>query len=258
VVSPAATPPPSSGNLDQAIQKTLQKDEFAWRLPREVVDDSKDEGFIMRTLRGFMRAMKHWVGYVLKPLGRFLKWLFENQGQHDSTPSGWATLASVPWTTLFLVVLALVVVCLIFILVRYYRRTPRGLATVVVAVPTKTVVDLEAENVRADELPEDSWLALARELMDKGELRLALRALYLATLSLLAHHQLVRLAAAKSNRDYLVELTRKLRGNPEAVQFFRDNIRLFEASWYGTHAVDSAIIETMLANHQQVRGHASA
>jgi hypothetical protein len=94
--------------------------------------------------------------------------------------------------------------------------------------------------------------------MDKGELRLALRALYLATLSLLAHHQLVRLAAAKSNRDYLVELTRRLRGKPEAVQLFRDNIRLFEASWYGTHAVDSNIIETMLANHQQVRGHAAA
>jgi hypothetical protein len=85
-----------------------------------------------------------------------------------------------------------------------------------------------------------------------------LRALYLATLSLLAQSQLVRLGPAKSNRDYLTELGRRLRGNAEAVQLFRENINLFEASWYGTHDVTSAIIETMLANHQQVRSHATA
>ena len=93
--------------------------------------------------------------------------------------------------------------------------------------------------------------------MDRGELRLALRALYLATLSLLAQHQLVRLNPTKSNRDYLLELTRRLRGNTVAVQLVRDNINLFEASWYGTHVVTSVIIETMMANHQQVRSHAT-
>ncbi len=258
VASPAAAPAPATGDLDNAIQKTLKKDEFAWRLPRPEVKDAQEEGWLMRTLHGFLHALKHWLESAMKPIVEFLRWLFDKQGAHDSSTSGWAALADMPWTTLFLVVLALVVVCLIFILVRYYRRGAAGPAAVVVSVPTKTVVDLESENVRADELPEDSWLALARELMDKGELRLALRALYLATLSLLAHHQLVRLAAAKSNRDYLQELTRRLRGNTEAVQFFRENIRLFEASWYGTHAVDNAIIEAMLANHQQVRGHAAA
>jgi hypothetical protein len=68
---------------------------------------------------------------------------------------------------------------------------------------------------------------------------------------------LVRLSPGKSNRDYLLELGRRLRGNAAALQFFRDNINLFEASWYGTHAVTSVIIETMRANHQQVRSHAT-
>jgi hypothetical protein len=153
IASPAATPPPTTGNLDQAIQKTLQKDEFSWRLPREVVDEPQDEGFLMGTLHGFLRAMKHWIEELMKPLVRFLRWLFDNSGKHDSTPSGWAAIAAVPWTTLFLVVLALVVVCLIFILIRYYRRGSAGPAAVVASVPTRTVVDLEADNVRADELP---------------------------------------------------------------------------------------------------------
>jgi len=77
-------------------------------------------------------------------------------------------------------------------------------------------------------------------------------------LSVLAQRELVRLAAAKSNRDYLVELTRRLRGDAGIVPVFRDNIRLFEASWYGTHDVTGTVIETMRANHQQVRSHAAA
>jgi hypothetical protein len=88
-------------------------------------------------------------------------------------------------------------------------------------------------------------------------MRLALRAFYLATLSVLAQQQLVRLGPAKSNRDYLLELTRRLRGNNSLLEFFRQNVQLFEASWYGTHAVTTTIIDTMRANHQQLRTHAA-
>jgi hypothetical protein len=117
---------------------------------------------------------------------------------------------------------------------------------------------LEAEDIRADQLPEGSWLELAQELIGKGELRLALRAFYLATLSILAHSELIRLGAAKSNRDYLTEMTRRLRENGEAVPVFRDSIRLFEASWYGTHDVTGEVLGKMQENHQFVRSHVAA
>ncbi|HEV3271744.1 MAG TPA: DUF4129 domain-containing protein [Candidatus Methylacidiphilales bacterium] len=256
VTTAAAPVPPANADLDQAIQKTLQKDEFAWRLPREQADQPEKEGFIARVLDRFLTFLGHEFDRLMKPLGKFLNWLFGGNRDHDSSSSALQVIANLPWKLLFLVILALVVACLIFILVRHFRRRTVNPITVLATVPVKTI-DLETENVRADALPEDSWLALARELMDRGELRLALRALYLATLSLLAQHHLVRLSPAKSNRDYLLELTRRLRGNGAAIQLVRDNINLFEASWYGTHAVNSTIIETMLANHQQVRGHAT-
>jgi hypothetical protein len=255
-VTTAAPVPPANATLDQAIQKTLQKDEFAWRLPREQSDEPEKEGFIARMLDRFLTFLGHEFEKLMKPLEKFLKWLFGGNRNHDSSSSALQVLANLPWKLLFLVILALVVACLIFILVRHFRRRTVNPTTVLANVPVKTV-DLEAENVHADALPEDSWLALARELMDRGELRLALRALYFATLSLLAQHQLVRLGPAKSNRDYLLELTRRLRANAAAIKLVRDNINLFEASWYGTHPVNSTIIETMLANHQQVRGHAT-
>jgi hypothetical protein len=247
---------PDNAKLDQAIQKTLQKDEFAWRLPREQSDQPEKEGFLARMTDQFLKYLGREFDKMMKPLGKFLKWLFGGNHNHDSSASALQALSNIPWTTLFLVILALVVACLIFILLRHFRRRDVNPVEARGTAPIKTV-DLQAEDVRADALPEDSWLALARELMEKGELRLALRALYLATLSLLAQQQLVRLGPAKSNRDYLTELTRRLRGNTAAVQLVRSNMDLFEASWYGTHDVNSAIIETMLTNHQQVRGHAT-
>jgi hypothetical protein len=258
VASPAATPAPGPANLDHAIQKTLQKDEFAWRLPREQVKTAGNEGFFARTIHSFYKFLGRISDRIGKFLGKWLDWLFDHQKKHDdSSNSAIAALAAIPWRLIFILILLVVVGFLIFLLVRYFR------GRIVLPTPSSTLVpvntvDLEAENVRADDLPEDSWLALARELIAKGELRLALRALYLATLCVLAQHQLVRLSPGKSNRDYLVELTRRLRGNAPSVQLFRQNIHLFEASWYGTHAVTSEIIDTMLANHQQVRSDATA
>jgi len=244
----------STVNLDQAIRKTLEKDEFSWRLPRPKIHEK--EGVISRILHQFLKYVEDKIKKMFDAIGDFLKWLFDLDKKHDPDDKA-AGPKEIPWRLIFLVALVLIVGCLTFLLVRYLRRQKNRLApSVLAAVPVRTV-DLEADNVRADDLPEDSWLAMAHQLIERGELRLALRALYLATLSVLARSELVRLGAAKSNRDYLLELTRRLRGNGAAIPFFRENIHLFEASWYGTHAVTSAIIETMLANHQQVRSHAT-
>jgi hypothetical protein len=53
------------------------------------------------------------------------------------------------------------------------------------------------------------WTRLGREFRQRGELRLALRAFYLASLSHLAAKGLVTVARFKSNRDYERELRRR-------------------------------------------------
>jgi len=95
--------------------------------------------------------------------------------------------------------------------------------------------DIEAEETTADELPEDGWLTLARDLLERGEPRLALRALFLATLARLDGIQLIRIARFKSNRDYLRELERRARTEPDLRIAFLENMRLFESVWYGAH-----------------------
>jgi hypothetical protein len=261
---PAVAPTPTTAapagvaptTLNQAILDTLKKDEFSWRAPKPHVVH-KDESSMERAIREFLDSLKHGLHAMFRPIREFLKWLFDNPRQHDQvTPSG-AGMGSIPWTPLLWVVLGVAVALLVWLLVRNLRpeSLKRGLASQ--PTPVKTI-DLESESVRADALPEDKWLALAQELLEKGETRLALRALYLATLSLLAQRELIRLGPAKSNRDYLQELARRLRDRAEALSPFRGSVRLFEASWYGTHDVTAAVIEAMRVNHQTVRSHVAA
>jgi len=103
------------------------------------------------------------------------------------------------------------------------------------AIPA--VPDLRSENVVADQLPEEGWLRLARELMDAGELRLALRASYLAALAHLGAREFITVARYKSNRDYRGELRRRARARDELITAFDASVRDFERAWYGWHEV---------------------
>jgi hypothetical protein len=249
-------PAPSTKSLNTAIDQTLQKDEFAWR-QAEAAAPQEDNSFLGR----LARSVGHFRDYVLHKIGRAFDkvadWIFGHQHSPDVSASKLSTLQAIPWRLIFVLLAVVVVLVLAMLVLRYFRRKPGTGPGIATAAPVRSV-DLEAEDVRADQLPEDSWLALAQDLIAKGELRLALRALYLATLSILAHSELIRLGAAKSNRDYLTELARRLRGREEAVPVFRDSVHLFEASWYGTHAVTDDVLGRMRSNHQTVRGHVAA
>src|SRR5439155_1506172 len=102
-------------------------------------------------------------------------------------------------------------VAVVVLFVRAWKR--RGAPREVSSEALGLVPDLSDENLSASRLPEGDWLNLARELMGQGDLRLALRAFYLASLAHLAQRDLIRVAKFKSNRDYEQELRRRARGS---------------------------------------------
>jgi hypothetical protein len=124
----------------------------------------------------------------------------------------------------------LLVVMLIWLAWR--MLSPRSRKIAEARSPVVTSV-LDREDVTADQLPENEWLRLARELLAKGEIRLALRALFLGSLAGLAGRGLLVLARHKSNRDYERELGRRGMAAAEMARLFGENRRAFERVWYG-------------------------
>jgi len=99
------------------------------------------------------------------------------------------------------------------------------------------------EDAVASERSEDEWFALADRLEREGELRLALRSVYLGLLAGLAQREWLTIRRDRTNRDYLIEFTRRWRRRPQAAlerrleipEKFRGSLRQFDRVWYGSH-----------------------
>lgn len=236
----AADPPPprvESAELNRSLDRVLQQREYAWRLPREAAApaDAQKGWFatffeeLWKKFVGTVKAVLRWCDSVID----WLRKLF----QTDRPPRDRSD-RSVNWSGMARgTLLALLVVLAVLLGVLLWRWRKAHRAALAHAEPVAAVPDLNEEHVTADQLPEDGWLRLARELMERGELRLALRAHYLAGLAHLGQRELIHLARHKSNREYDRELRRRARGNASLLTAFEANLLTFESAWYGEHAV---------------------
>ena len=149
------------------------------------------------------------------------------------------------------VLLILLSAVLIYVLVRIWQRRRVTEATTVAASSVLTP-DLNDESIRADELSTNHWLTLAREMAEKGELRLAVRALYLATLAKLAEYDMITIEAYKSNRDYEGELKRRAHEYKELLSIFSSSLNFFERVWYGMYRIEPADFKGYANEHQRI------
>jgi hypothetical protein len=152
----------------------------------------------------------------------------------------------------YFVLMAVVLVALAILLLHVWKRQKRRPVDAV-AEPALPAADLADENVLADQLPSDGWLDRAHELMAAGDLRLALRALYLASLAHLGQRELIVIARFKSNREYERELHRRARTRAELLEAFSQNVSTFESAWYGMHEVTRDILDHFTANFERIR-----
>lgn len=252
--APQQPPPVPAPELERSIEKVLNRPEFTWRSPREKIKipEAKKGWFVLflesifDTLKSWMRSLRDVLRDILDWLGKIFRKKPSDAGR-GSRGDGWM----VGLQLLVFVLLALIAAALALLLFRMWKRRAR--TEVVMAEPVLATPDLTDENVAANELPEDGWLKLARELMEKGDLRLALRALYLASLAHLAQREFVNIAKFKSNREYELELRRRARALPELQNAFGQNVTIFDRIWYGMHEVNQESLQNFQSNMERIR-----
>jgi hypothetical protein len=224
-------------DLDHAITRTIHEPKYTWRMPRDkIIEPDSDESVFAKFFEKIGIMLRQWVRTALEWLDRWLQKFFHNRPNASSENSaagyGWIMTVEILLYALVAGVLAALVIFL-FRVWRGRRRTPPAVAEAIFPLP-----DLADENIRADQLPEDGWTRLGRELLERGEYRLAMRAFYLASLAYLAGRNLISIARFKSNRDYERELTRRAHSFQNLLAVFGDNLLAFERVWYGTHEVN--------------------
>jgi hypothetical protein len=237
--------------LDRAIDDVIQKRKYTWRAPRErVIESTEGEPGVIakfferigRMVRDGLQAAGNWFEKIMRRIfGRF-------GPASGSSDFSWMMTKQMLLYGLLAVVLSAAAV----LLIRFWRKRQQGVP-VTAAQAVQPTPDLADENVGADQLPEDGWTTLARELLGRGELRLALRAFYLASLAHLAERNLVSLARFKSNRDYQRELQRRAHAFPGLQTLFGENVSSFDRVWYGRHEATGELVTQFAANVERMR-----
>lgn len=236
--------------LQHSIERTLERREFAWRTPREV--PAGKEGVI----DGWLKSIGRWIEKQWKSFWAWVdlirKWIDETffKKKPEASDGDGRGFSIPPMRAILYVAVAMVVVLLSWALFRYWRAPKKK---TIVAEPVTPLPDLNRDDVHADELPEDGWMQMARDLMNRGELRLALRAAYLAGLAHLGQQQFVHIARHKSNLDYRRELRRRARTQAELLAAFDKNLLAFERAWYGDHGVTLPMFEEFTQNLERIR-----
>ena len=255
--APPASAAPQSVNpprLSRSIREVTHRPEFLWQEPREVETSAPTNAFVrftqdaVRFIGNVIRETLDWVGSIVRAIVRWLLGRQQEPAPEDAGRRGLPYAAPILY-----VLIALAAGAIVALLLRIRRERKKAQAVPTVAAPE--VLDLANEHVAPDQAAEDEWLAMATRLLDAGNLRLAMRALYLAVLASLGEAGLITINRARSNLDYQRELTRRARGNAKLLQTFRGLVTAFERTWYGDHSMSREDFDIFRGNAQEVRTH---
>jgi hypothetical protein len=255
--TPAAKLVPSAervtpDDLDHAIDQVLKRPEYTWRLPREKKLEHDKKGALALFIQDVVDTIIGAVKKVGRWIDNFIKWL-RSGSQASSGGQG----PGIDWLfgarALILLLVIIIAALLLLLLVRLWKRHHRSGIEEVAPEALPPAPNISDENVGADQLPEDGWITMARDLLARGELRLALRALYLASLAHLAQRNLITIARFKSNRDYQNELGRRAHALPELTGMFTENVSTFDRIWYGMHEVNGTLLDQFQRNVEKIK-----
>ncbi|PTY00770.1 hypothetical protein DB346_14225 [Verrucomicrobia bacterium LW23] len=241
-----------SRDIESSMKRVLQNPDYTWRGERNLQVHTFEQD-------SYLGAFYKWVNEMLD-------WFFRRSSPNFgfSPDSSWSffSLGRMNLTMVLmigLVVLAVIIAVCVFVMRR--RRPRRAIAAPTVTAPMPPPPpNVADEAVLASALPEDEWRALADKLRGEGNLRLALRALYLSTLAHLARRDLITIARAKSTRNYRRELAMRAGAgqaqgeSPPVLTAFEAQARDFERVWYGQHASTTQLFDLFVQRQQSMQG----
>jgi hypothetical protein len=225
--------------LDRSIDEVMERREFTWRMPRELIaeDEKTPKGPIASVVAWIIDKLGKGIKAVINWVDKLMDWLIGLLPTGDrrtaSSNANWITSVRVAVFVLLIGILC----ALVYILWRSWMRRQNAQAEIVAAAVESTP-NLENDDTAADDLPVNRWLELARELTEKGSWRLAIRAFYLATLANLAENELITIEKFKSNREYENELHRRAHQKEALLKAFSKSREVFERVWYGMYEIN--------------------
>ena len=236
--------------LRQALDEESQRAIYRWHDAEHPSPPTWLDNLLSKIGHAFQRAWRAFVNFLRKLWPRRFNFSPEGKG-------GWRLNDIRLWLVL-LFALTLGIGASFF---WFWRQRQRQAAQLSIPIALPPLPDLDA--VVASERSEDEWFTMAEGLEERGELKLALRAAYLALLSGLAQREWLTIRRDRTNREYLDEFSRRWRRRPQATvearleipEKFRTSLRLFDRVWYGSYALTPAAVVAYRESQRELLNH---
>lgn len=249
IVSSASEVKLDPAKLDASVKKVISKREYAWRLPRPETPKAPD-GFFYSILKWTAKRIKEAGETIAGWMEKLFEWLRNIFSKDQKSPPEIKPPESgmkPEYLTALLLLFSAVFLCSVL----YYLKKIKSASPETSEKEDLPTPDIEDENLLADQLPSDQWMVLANQFMEKGEFRLAVRALYLSGLAALADRNYIRIAGHKSNRDYLIECSKKS-ARRQMLDDFRKLVSIIDRAWYGMHTVNRHVYDNFLSTRERM------
>jgi hypothetical protein len=235
--------------FDRQIERVLQNPEYNWRdrTPSDNASAHSKRTSIIDQWRKSLRRLLFSLGSWVRD---FVKSLLKPFDLKPPIPQSEASPFSTLLNALGYFLWAAFAATLILVAIRLLRLKATKLPPSIVSPPKP---DLAAEDVEANQLPDDEWYALARQKMVEGEFLQAQRALFLAILSCLASRRFITVERWKTHTDYEKELGRKAKHISELPALFSLSRLGFERCWYGQERVTPADLEKYNLVYERIK-----
>ncbi len=223
----------SPQDLEASVRKAELAHEYDWRLPPPGAAAGQPVSWFVKVTDRIVDGLSAAKDAARDAIRALFDWLKRQFDRIPASPPG-----ALPSTGLHRGIYVLTAaVVLIALWIAWRRRWFKRARPKLANIRSLPAINLDAEDLTADRLPEESWLDLAARSLDERNFRLALRAFYLANLAWLGRHDLLAIHPGKTNHEYEIELRRKARSFAEARRLFSLNVAAFERAWYGLHEV---------------------
>jgi hypothetical protein len=234
--------------FDIVVTQVLEKPSYSWRekVPLSVSDlKAKKNGTVYKFLSGIKKIIKKtldWAGSVFSKI--FKKPLFQTNKNLHTLPFGFKPL--------FVMILVVVVLLLVFLFIRT-QLEKRQVKDAPAGITEKLTEDITSNTICAEDNPSDEWENLAKISVSEGDIKAAIRYLYLSTLSFLGERRMIVIRRSRSNREFKRELERRFPDKHELNEHFTDIISQFEYTWYGTELPAVIDLDKAVFSHHFIR-----